>query len=461
MQRDYRKWPMAALLACALVLPAAASDLGGPFDAELAAGTDALKTADYPRAEQHLRSALQMLATAYPDDPRIVKTISGLVTALRAQRKYAESEPLLERRMAARKQPVNPHDAAKDLRDLGQVAFAQKKFEIAQKYFQQEAEILQRRFGIEYPALATAWLEAASAALARDNGAEAEQLVAKAAAILDRVSTGDYWQEHRIVGDIYSTRQKWAEAELAYTKGIELLESVDGLETISSVPLLDGLATVYQEQGNALKAEAALLRLLSVKSLQLGTGHLDTAPVLERLASVYRQARRYEEAASMFERAHEIRRNQGDQAAAAATLAQLTDVYVRMGKLAESEPLNRQLFLQREQNLLVMARQYAANQTALGRFAEADILYNVARQIYERAWPQTTSKLVKTAAKPSAPPALLVETLEQHAQVLRKLNRKKDASRLEKQARPLREILQAQDSLTLHNNGNRQFAGAL
>jgi tetratricopeptide (TPR) repeat protein len=195
--------------------------------------------------------------------------------------------------------------------------------------------------------------------------------------------------------------------------------------------------------------------------MQAGSAHPSTAPVLESLGFLYRDGRRYEEAATMFERAHEIRRNQSDQTGAAWTLGHLADVYVRMGKLGETEPLNRQLFLQREQDLLTMVRQYAANQTALGRYNEASVLYAVALQIYDRAWPfAKNSKVTRAVTKTSAPPATLVETLEQHAQVLRKMNRKKEASRLEKQARPLREILQARDSLST-NNGARQVAGAL
>ena len=436
------------------------SDVGSPFDAEFSAGNAALNASAYSSAEQHLKAALQILITAPADDPRLVKTITSLVTALRAQRKYAEAEPLLERRMAARRQPVNPVDQAKDLRELGQVAFAQRKFEPAQQYFQREAEILQRRFGIEYPPLATAWLEAASAAHALGKGTEAEELVTKAAGILDKDVSGDHAQEYRAIAEIYCARQKWAEAEQAFAKGLETIERVAGPEHISSAPLLEGLATVHREQGNSLKTEAVLLRLLGVKTMEMGNAHPSIAPVLERLGFLYRAARRYDEAASMLERAHEIRRNHGDQTGASWTLGQLADVYVRQGKLAETEPLNRDLFLQREQNLLTMLRQYAANQTALGRYNDADVLYAMALQIYERIYPHSkNSKVVKTVTKTSAPPAMLVETLEQHAQVLRKMNRKKDANRLEKQARPLREILQARDSLG--TSGTSQVAGAL
>jgi hypothetical protein len=400
-----------------------------------------------------------MLATAAPDDPRIAKNITGLVTALRAQRKFAEAEPLLERRMAARRQPINPLDAAKDLDELGQVAFAQKKYAIAQKYFQMEAETLQRRFGIEFPGLANAYLDAAFAAQAGEKASEAQDLIVKAAAILDRDTTGDRSTEYRLIGDMYAGRDKWTEAEQAYGKALESVERTRGAEDATAAPLLDALARIYLDQGNNAKAEGALLRLLSVKTLQFGNAHAATAPILEDLGSVYTASQRYDEAASMFERAHEIRRNHADPAAT-ATMARLTDVYVRMGKLSETEPLNRELFLKREQELLGMVRQYAANQTALGRYPEADTLYNIALQIYERSYPQAKNSKIAKAVKVSAPPAFFVETLEQHAQVLRKMNKKKEATRLEKQARPLREILQARDAVSL-NTGNKQLAGAL
>jgi tetratricopeptide (TPR) repeat protein len=459
-RRIHRYLLAAALATCTLhVRASAAAEPGSPWEAEFSSGSHFLQISEFAGAEQHFKTALQMVSATTPDDPRLVKTLTGLVTALRAQRKYAEAEPLLERRMGARRQPANPLDVAKDLRELGQVTIAQKKFLSAQKYFQSEAEMLQRRFGIEYPALATAWLNAASAAHSVDKASEAQDLAVKAAAILDKDSTGDHSDEYRAIGDIYAAHEKWTEAEQAYRKAVESIERASGPEHISAAPVLEALARIYTEQGDAVKAEGALLRLLSVKTLQLGNAHPATAPILEDLGGVYTQAQRFDEAASLFERAHEIRRNSGDPAAA-ATMARLTDVYVRMGKLAETEPLNRELFVKREQELLTMVRQYAANQTALGRYPEADILYGIAIEIYERAWPQAKNSKITRNVKPSVPPAFFVETLEQHAQVLRKMNKKKEASRLEKQARPLREILQARDSISL-NNGNKQLAGAL
>jgi tetratricopeptide (TPR) repeat protein len=460
MTRGIHQYVLLAVLAgCTLHVRAGTDEPGSPWEAAYSSGSHFLQISEFPGAEQHFKTALQMVSATTPDDPRLVKTLTGLVTALRAQRKYAEAEPLIERRMAARRQPANPLDVARDLRELGQVTFAQKKHLSAQKYFQTEAETLLRRFGVEYPPLATAYLNAASAAHAVDKAAEAQDLLIKAAAILDKDSTGDHAEEYRAIGDIYAARERWNEAEQAYTKAVERIERAAGPEDIRTAPVLEALARIYAEQGNAPKAESALLRLLSVKTLQLGNAHPATAPILEDLAGLYTRGKRYDEAAALLERAHEIRRNSGDPAAA-ATMARLTDVYVRMGKLAETEPLNRELFVKREQELLTMVRQYAANQTALGRYPEADILYGIAFEIYERAWPQAKGSKIAKNVKPSAPPAMFVETLEQHAQVLRKMNKKKEASRLEKQARPLREILQARDSITL-NNANKQMAGTL
>ena len=86
---------------------------------------------------------------------------------------------------------------------------------------------------------------------------------------------------------------------------------------------------------------------------------------------------------------------------------------------------------------MLALRSLAQLYVAREKFADADPLYKLALAMFDKDTPQKKqSKKEQLNAPP--PPPLLLETLDEYANVLRKLRRKGEASKLESRAKPIR-----------------------
>ena len=100
---------------------APATETGGPgnFDAEYSAGQTAFAAANYKEAEKQLRGALRSSRQFAANDPRVLNTLKDLSQVYRAQSKYADAEPLMERYLALRERSLGKFhsDLAKDIEE--------------------------------------------------------------------------------------------------------------------------------------------------------------------------------------------------------------------------------------------------------------------------------------------------------------------------------------------------------
>jgi tetratricopeptide (TPR) repeat protein len=161
------------------------------------------------------------------------------------------------------------------------------------------------------------------------------------------------------------------------------------------------------------------------------------ALALDNLAALYAKQKRFSEAAPFYERSLQIRTTTlgPEHQLVTNNLDRLADVYSAQEKLLEAEPLFKQSFSIREKETLVALRSLAGLYVAREKFADADPLYKLALAILEKNLPQ---KMSKKMLQTFDPPPLLIETLDNYAEVLRKLRRKGEASKLESRAKPLR-----------------------
>ena len=112
----------------------------------------AYNAGNYREAETQLKAALKSTRDFASNDPKLMNTLRDLAQVYRAQSKYAEAEPLMERHLALKERFLGKFhpDLAKDLDQLGRVCFAQMKFVSAEAYFRRELTIMEKKFGPEF-----------------------------------------------------------------------------------------------------------------------------------------------------------------------------------------------------------------------------------------------------------------------------------------------------------------------
>ena len=122
------------------------------WDKEYKSGMAAYNAGSYREAETQLKAALKSTRDFASNDPKLMNTLRDLAQVYRAQSKYAEAEPLMERHLALKERFLGKFhpDLAKDLDQLGRVCFAQMKFVSAEAHFRRELTIMEKKFGPEF-----------------------------------------------------------------------------------------------------------------------------------------------------------------------------------------------------------------------------------------------------------------------------------------------------------------------
>ncbi len=198
------------------------------------------------------------------------------------------------------------------------------------------------------------------------------------------------WESTMAAGQQAVQQGNYAEAERAFQAAVRKAEEF-GLEDRRVAVSLSQLAQVYAGQGKHTEAEPVYLQALKIYQAVHGENHADVAATLNNLGVLHRMYGQYAEAEPLLARALAIKEKllgpeHADVALGAANLGQL---WVVQGQPEKAEPFYR--------------RALAIRQRALG---------------------------------PSHPE--VAKTLEDLANVLRKLGRKDEAMALDIQAREIR-----------------------
>jgi tetratricopeptide (TPR) repeat protein len=102
---------------------------------------------------------------------------------------------------------------------------------------------------------------------------------------------------------VYSTQEKYAEAEPLYRRALEILERGEGAEQPDTATSLNNLAVLYDTQGRYSEAEALYRRALAIDEKTLGSEHADIATDLNNLAGLYDTQGKYDKAEPLYLRA--------------------------------------------------------------------------------------------------------------------------------------------------------------
>jgi tetratricopeptide (TPR) repeat protein len=167
----------------------------------------------------------------------------------------------------------------------------------------------------------------------------------------------------------------------------KMIDWCEGNEDRQFAFSLNGLASLYKDQGKYNEAEPLLLRSLSIDEKVYGEDHLDVAISLNNLASLYKDQGKYNEAEPLYQRSLFILEKQlGENHPHVATsLNNLAGLYDSQGKYNEAEPLYRRSLFILEKQLGENHPQVAISLNGLANLYHNQGKYNEAEPLYRRS----------------------------------------------------------------------------
>jgi tetratricopeptide (TPR) repeat protein len=162
------------------------------------------------------------------------------------------------------------------------------------------------------------------------------------------------------LGGAYYNRKDLADAQVAIEQQLKAAEEVYGPDSPQLSPVLEAMARMSLELGDAAKAESFALQALKLNEKNTGDNSMGYSMSLMTLGFVYYTEKQYEKAAIYLEKAVKIHENlTGPQAIwLLGSEKVLCTVYDAMDKPAKAETCNHQL-------LTLMEKFYGANNPAL------------------------------------------------------------------------------------------------
>ncbi|MGH9648983.1 MAG: tetratricopeptide repeat protein, partial [Terriglobales bacterium] len=246
------------------IVHAAMQEAPEPFEADLRAAREAAELGDTEKAMALTDPWLAQAEKQKEMDFMLVMQLDLVAGALRKAERYAESERIHSRLLAAAEKLQAEGVAGLQLKGLAEGYSAQKKYAEAEPLLRRLLALQEKSYGDpNHPRLA--------------------------------VQIYDLAENFRLQG-------KAAEAEPLYRRALKLMEDAVGADDPNVTPPLDGLADSLKLQGKFDEAEALFKRSLAIMK-QVAGESADTALKLANLADFYRFTKRFPEAEPLFESA--------------------------------------------------------------------------------------------------------------------------------------------------------------
>jgi tetratricopeptide (TPR) repeat protein len=190
------------------------------------------------------------------------------------------------------------------------------------------------------------------------------------------------------------------------------------------------------EQKHFSDAEPLLRQTLSVREGSLGPMHTEVAKNLDRLGVFYTDQKRYEEAARVYERSLFIwMKGLGSEALELTDHYQkLAEVYAVLDRTTDAEPLVKLVLTTRESETVTSLNTLASIYSARDNFFEAEPLYRLSLAILDKRGVLTARRPISGGNENLD---LLADTAIDYAELLKKMKRKAEATRLEVRVRAL------------------------
>jgi tetratricopeptide (TPR) repeat protein len=228
-------------------------------------------------------------------------------------------------------------------------------------------------------------------------------------------------------------RGEYEQVEQLHQRALTINEETLGAEHTNTAASLAHLGFFYRNQRKYKLAEPLYQRALAIDERLLGPEHPDTATSLNNLALLFKNQGKYEQAEPLYQRALAIRERVlgPEHPDTALSLINLATHYWDQGKYEQAEPLYQRALAIRER---VLGPEHP--DTALSLFWLAFIYSRKGEYEQSEAFYLRTLNIYGKTLPPDHP--YIARVLDNYANLLRKMNRIEEASKLEQQAREIR-----------------------
>jgi tetratricopeptide (TPR) repeat protein len=230
-------------------------------------------------------------------------------------------------------------------------------------------------------------------------------------------------------------KSNFASAQTYYQRVLKIQQAAFSPSSPELLPTLDGLSNLSLQQKQYTEAEPLLRKTLAIRETSFGPMHAEVAKNLDQLGSLYTEQKNYGAAVRCLERSVFIwtKALGSESPELAGKYQKLAEVYAALNRPVDAEPLVRQVLTTRESETVASLNTLASIYIARENLAEAEPLYRLSIAILDKRGILTAKKPVVAASDPSL--ELLADTAIDYVELLKKMKRKGEASKLEARIR--------------------------
>lgn len=398
------------------------------------------ESAKEARAQGRLSEVERLLQLALaeaekmPDDPWLPQVAQQLADVLRVQGKAAEAGPVYRRTLAIEEKRRGPGDPGL-IPLLTHLAWTISRTEpIETELLLKRALAIREKASPENPFAPelgdpirhlAAWHQAVG------QFSEAEALFLRGLMIRERASGPahpDLVPDLNRLASVFIAQKKLGEAEYFYMRSLGIAQNSLAPEHPQVTATLDGLAALYRDQRRFPEAESLMRRAVVNRESTLGPSHPEVASALDGLAWVLFAQKKYGDAEDGYKRSLAIWETVlgPEHPSVATSLDNLAVLYATQERFDQAAPLYRRALAIREKQTVASLNNLGLVQAMRGEAEEARGLYALALTVGETGFGRESQAILPT--------------LDNYAALLRRLDRKAEAGKMEIRMRAIRRL---------------------
>lgn len=267
---------------------------------------------------------------------------------LRAKGDWPGAERAFERAAGIRERKHDP-GLASILASMGDLNYAQRKFDRAEELFRQSLKTCEHTRGSNDRLCAAPLNGLALTLVRRGLVDEPEQLFRRSLAIFEHSYGPNHPKVAAVLNNLGSLEERkhdYKHAEEHLSRAIELWTAVFGPDHPDVAAASTNLATVYMRRRQFTKAEALYRQALATDEKLLGTKHEKVALDYNNLGVLYSTMKRYPDAEASLARAIAVNESAlgEDSPAVAGVLLNLANQHLLTKRYADALPLYKRAF---------------------------------------------------------------------------------------------------------------------
>jgi Tfp pilus assembly protein PilF len=321
---------------------------------------------DFDQADQLYQRAIAAEEKSLGSNkPAIPQLLANRASALEAQGRYEEAEPVRKRQLSLLDAARQPSEVQSDTpagiarQQMGRLYRLWGRDEAAEQYFRQAVALLHSdpKANAE---LADCLNDLGRLYLDRKDYAKSESPLREALTIRRRLAgnlppakQADFAESLHNVGTLGLAARNYDKAEPFLREALTIREKAAPAGDLSTAATLHNLGTLHEAQKRYAQADGELKRALAITERALGADHIEVAAAVESLATLYGLMGNAAEAERHFRRALAIREKAygTEHPSVAATQHNLANFYRDQKRYADAEPLYRHALVAKEKAL--------------------------------------------------------------------------------------------------------------